>query len=590
MRRISALLLVLSQVSLLPLVQPALAAANAVPPAGAASGDAVATATTPFLQRPSTDEFIYFLLPDRFENGDPANDVGGLKGDRLATGFDPSHKGYFHGGDLKGLVQRLDYIQGLGATAIWLGPIYQNKAVQGPVGDESAGYHGYWITDFTKVDAHYGTNEEMKAFVDAAHARGIKVYLDIITNHTADVITYRECPRIGCPYRSKADYPGQAYEAYVPADEENVKVPAWLNDVRWYHNRGNTTFEGENSQLGDFFGLDDLDTDNPRVVQGFIDIYGDWITKFRVDGFRIDTAKHVNPEFWQEFAPAMEQRARLAGIPNFHIFGEVATGEMDPALTARWTRIADLPSVLDFGFAAAVRRTLAGNDGTDLLARLFEADVLYAGGEAQALTLPTFISNHDDGRLAYFIQRARPKATNEEVLARMKLGHALLLLLRGVPTVYYGDEQGFVGYGNDQAARQDMFPSRTASYNKQPLLGTTATTAASNFDTAHPLYRLIQQLAGARAGSDALQSGRQVPRHSEPKPGLFAVSRFSPTTGKEVLLAFNTSAEPLEANVVVERGSRQFHSLVGACGATAHEPGSYRVKLPAFGFVACAAE
>ena len=118
------------------------------------------------------DEVIYFLLPDRFENGDPANDHGGLKGDRLATGFDPTHKGFFHGGDLKGLTRRLDYIQGLGATAIWLAPIFKNKPVQGPPGQESAGYHGYWVTDFTPVDPHLGTNADFKAFVDAAHARG----------------------------------------------------------------------------------------------------------------------------------------------------------------------------------------------------------------------------------------------------------------------------------------------------------------------------------------------------------------------------------------------------------------------------------
>jgi glycosidase len=138
-----------------------------------------------------------------------ANDRGGLNGDRLTHGFDPTHKGFFHGGDLKGLIARLDYIQGLGATAIWLGPIYKNKPVQGGPGQESAGYHGYWITDFTQVDPHFGTNAEMKAFVDAAHARGIKVYLDIITNHTADVIQYRECPVSACAYRSRADYPYQ---------------------------------------------------------------------------------------------------------------------------------------------------------------------------------------------------------------------------------------------------------------------------------------------------------------------------------------------------------------------------------------------
>ena len=123
-----------------------------------------------------------------------ANDRGGLAGDRLTTGFDPAHKGFYHGGDLKGLTARLDYIQGLGATAIWLGPIYKNKPVQGGPGRRRAGYHGYWITDFTRVDPHFGTDADMRAFVDAAHARGMKVYLDIITNHTADVIQYRECP------------------------------------------------------------------------------------------------------------------------------------------------------------------------------------------------------------------------------------------------------------------------------------------------------------------------------------------------------------------------------------------------------------
>src|SRR3546814_9408347 len=126
---------------------------------------------------------MYCGLTDRFENGDPANDRGGLTGDRLATGYDPAAKGFFHGGDLAGLTRRLDYIQGLGATAIWLAPIFKNKPVQGPKGQESAGYHGYWVTDFTRVDPHFGTNDEFKAFVDAAHARGMKVYMEIGRAH-----------------------------------------------------------------------------------------------------------------------------------------------------------------------------------------------------------------------------------------------------------------------------------------------------------------------------------------------------------------------------------------------------------------------
>jgi glycosidase len=354
-----------------------------------------------FRERSPQDEVIYFLLPDRFENGDRGNDRGGSVGGRLQTGFDPTHKGFYHGGDLRGLTGRLDYIAALGASAIWLGPIYKNKPVQGAKGQESAGYHGYWITDFTQVDPHFGSNEELRAFIDAAHARGIKVYLDIITNHTADVIAYRECRDSACAYRSRADYPytvavargekinagflgetvqtaenfarltrpGFAYTPYVPAAEATLKVPGWLNDPIWYHNRGNSTFAGESSTLGDFVGLDDLMTENPRVVQGFIDIYGRWIDDYGLDGFRIDTARHVNPEFWQAFVPAMLARARARGIANFHIFGEVATSELDVAMLARATRVDKLPTVLDFAFRAAVLSTVAGGAGTDTLVR-----------------------------------------------------------------------------------------------------------------------------------------------------------------------------------------------------------------------------
>ena len=156
------------------------------------------------------DEVIYFVLPDRFENGDPSNDRGGLSGDRLTTGYDPTAKGFYNGGDLKGLIKRLDYIQGLGATAVWVAPIFKNKAVQGPPGHESAGYHGYWITDFTEVDPHFGTNDDFKALVDAVHARGMKFYMDIVVNHTADVIQLEQCKSgVECPYRSIADYPYQ---------------------------------------------------------------------------------------------------------------------------------------------------------------------------------------------------------------------------------------------------------------------------------------------------------------------------------------------------------------------------------------------
>jgi hypothetical protein len=116
-----------------------------------------------------TKERFYFVMADRFANGNTTNDNGGLTGGKLTTGFDPSDKAFYHGGDLAGITQKLDYIKGMGTTAIWLTPSFKNKPVQGKPGEESAGYHGYWITDFTQIDPHLGTNADMKALIDAAH-------------------------------------------------------------------------------------------------------------------------------------------------------------------------------------------------------------------------------------------------------------------------------------------------------------------------------------------------------------------------------------------------------------------------------------
>ena len=581
-----------------------------------------ASAATDYRARLPQDEVIYFVLPDRFENGDTANDRGGLTGDRLKTGFDPTSKGFYNGGDLKGLKNRLDYIQGLGATAVWLAPVFKNKPVQGQKGQESAGYHGYWITDFTSVDPHFGTNAEFKSLVDAVHARGMKFYMDIVVNHTADVIYFEEC--VGqnrCPYRSIADYPYQrrgglngaainpgftgerdgsaanfarlknpnyAYTVRVPEAEKDIKRPAWLNDPIFYHNRGDSTFRNESSTMGDFVGLDDVFTENPRVVQGMIDIFCGWITNYGVDGFRIDTAQHVNPEFWQKFVPATLACARAKGIPNFHIFGEVAMDDADPAHTAVNTRVDKLPSVLDFGFLWAVRDVVAKDAPTDELAKLFRSDALYEGGAAAALQLPTFVSNHDSpGHIGWGIKHARPGISDDEALKRDMLANAMLLTLRGVPTIYFGDEQGFVGKGGDQDSRQDMFASKVASYNEDRLLGTSSTTAQANFNTDHPLYREIATLAHIRTSHKALTRGLQLVRYAQEKPGLFAVSRFEPGTGREMLLLFNTSTAAVRQNVWVETRSTRFETLAGACPATAAAPGSVAVDLPPLGYAVC---
>jgi glycosidase len=448
----------------------------------------------------------------------------------------------------------------------------------------------------------------------------MKVYLDIITNHTADVIQYRECPKTACGYRSIADYPHSrrggvsgapinpgfegldkpaqrsenfarlarpdfAYTPWVPKPEARVKVPAWLNDPIYYHNRGDSTFSGESSTMGDFAGLDDLFTENPRVVEGFIDIYGKWIDDFGIDGFRIDTARHVNPEFWQAFVPAMAERAKARGIPNFAIFGEVF--DPDPGMLARFTKVDRYPTLLDFAFQSTVTDVVAKRSGTDRLARLFQMDALYEGGEQAARRLPTFVGNHDMGRFAHFVRKENPGASEEEVLKRVVLGHALLFFSRGVPTIYYGDEQGFVGDGGDQDAREDMFASQVATYNDNKLVGSAATTAKSNFDGASPLYRAISHMAAIRRSDPALSSGEQVVRAYGEKPGLYAISRRAPSGGGETLIAFNTGTTPVAAQVVVDSNSAAWTSVHGRCAPGASAPGSYRVELAPLDYLVC---
>lgn len=586
----------------------------------ASSSARAAPAPTDYRARLPEDEVLYFLLPDRFDNADSSNDRGGISGGKLQTGFDPGDKGFYHGGDLKGVQRRLDYIQNLGATALWIAPIFKNKPVQGPPGHESAGYHGYWITDFTRVDPHLGTNLEFKALVDAAHARGLKVYLDIVANHTADVIHYRECPTGDCIYRGVGAYPytrrggiggaainigflgddvatarnwaqltrpDYAYTPYVLPEEHDIKVPAWLNDPIFYHNRGNSTFRDESSTYGDFSGLDDLMTEHPRVIAGMIAIYGKWIDDYAIDGYRIDTAQHVNPAFWRAFVPAMLACARARGIPHFHIFGEVATDDVDAGRLARHTREDGLPAVLDFAFKNAVRATVAGNAPTSLLARIYEDDPLYEGGADAARRLPTFTGNHDQGRFGFFVRQDRPGIGAEEQLKRALLAHALMMFGRGVPTIYAGDEQGFAGLGGDQDSRQDMFGSAVPSYNGDSLIGTTQTTATARFDSAHPLYRAIAEMARVRAADPALRRGMTRVRAAGDAPGLFAYSRTLAGRMGETLAVFNTSTASVTAQVRVDSPLTQWRALIGSCAPTVSAPGSYRVSLPPLGYALC---
>jgi glycosidase len=164
----------------------------------------------------------------------------------------------------------------------------------------------------------------------------------------------------------------------------------------------------------------------------------------------------------------------------------------------------------------------------------------------------------------------------------------MLMTLRGVPVIYYGDEQGFAGSGGDQDARQDMFASKTATYNAERLIGTSGTTAQSHFGADHPLYKAISTLAMLRRANAALREGDQVVRAYARTPGIFAVSRLDAQSNTEILIAFNTSKQAIDVQVEVDPHSQRFRSLRGNCAPAQSAPGSYRVQVPALDYLICA--
>jgi pullulanase-type alpha-1,6-glucosidase len=568
-------------------VQPAVAQAAAHPPPPPSDR---ALAAQP-ARHTDTREQFYFVMPDRFADGDTGNDRGGLVGGPMTTGFDPTNKGFYQGGDLKGLTQRLDYIKGLGTTAIWMAPIFKNQPVQGSAdsGGASAGYHGYWITDFTQVDPHFGTNDDLRKLISAAHAKGMKIFFDVITNHTADVIgttdnTYGYLSKGAFPYLSSdgtpfddGDYadgthgfPAVTTASFprtptVPADRKDLKVPAWLNDPTMYHNRGDSTFAGESADQGDFSGLDDLWTERPEVVRGMEKIYETWVRDYAIDGFRIDTVKNVDMPFWTQWATALDAYAARHGRRNFFLFGE--TYDADPAVTSPYVTQGRLDATLDFPFQDAARAYASQGASPGKLANLYAQDYRYTTDKANAYEEVTFLGNHDMGRIGSFLKQDNPQASDAELLRRDELANEVMFLGRGNPVVYYGDEQGFTGAGGDKDARQTMFASKVADYLDDDEIGTDRTAAGDAYDPTHPLYRAIAALSKLTRDHPALRDGVQTQRYADPGtgPGVYAYSRTDAQTRDDYLVAVNNATTA--RTVSVPTGNTDGAAYRGVYGA-----------------------
>lgn len=511
-------------------------------------------------------EVIYQLMVDRFANGDINNDRGVVEGDL----------GRYQGGDWQGVIDNVDYLVDLGVTVVWISPVVRN--VESDAGFD--GYHGYWTQDFLDVNPHFGDLAKLREMVQVLHEHGIMVILDIVTNHVGQVFYY-DINKNGRPDDSvqgsgttspilrvgeyDPDFDPRGVQAFTslgesgPAPIEWVVIPE-LNrgppeppefaNPDWYWRRGRVTVWGREAEAcsqygidpsdwdacydfvrlqevtGDFpGGLKDLRTDLPEVRRALIDVMTHWIDAADIDGFRIDTVKHVEHDFWIEFATAVREYAYQVGKDNFFMFGEVFDGA--DWLLGSYTAPGMLDSVFYFSqkfrvYDAVYKYGAPTSEIEQLWAERREnysdqpqGAVVDADGNGispQDL-LVNFVDNHDVPRFLF----------DEPDPARLHAALMLLFTQDGIPCLYYGTEQRFAG-GNDPG-------------NREPLWW-------SGFDRSAPTYDFVRRLTRMRRTYPELQFGELRVHWStertadEQDAGIFAFERRY--RGQRAMVVLNT--------------------------------------------------
>jgi len=575
------------------------------------------------------DEVIYQVLIDRFHDGNDGNNAL----------LDRENMARYHGGDWAGLEQKLDYIEELGVTTLWISPVVKNIETDANVD----GYHGYWAVDLTRPNAHFGDLEELRSLVRAAHDRDMLVVIDIVTNHMGQLFFYDmnlngvpdiqlsgtgarpqgspvppDFPQSGLTHNTEYDPDFnplgiQAFTSLGPAGPApiifpyNAKTghitpaPAIFAKAEIYNRKGRTFNYEDPQQLltGDFpGGLKDVNTTRYDVKVAMVDAYARWIELSDADGFRIDTVKHVEREFWRYFTQRVRQRLAKQGKTKFFMFGEAFDG--DDVVVGQFTKN-DPPSPrelevyaenkdpgpaitgdqLDSAFYfpqhyTAFRAVMLDAQSTDRVATLWANKTTNYGTVAPALSagiapykaLVNFIDNHDVARFLYWAAQnpvvlalaeedTKNKTRKAPARQRALLHNALLLLFtaEGIPCLYYGTEQEFRG-GNDPSNREDMW--RPLPYLGQDM-------APPAFDTAGPTFQFVQRLIALRSTYAALRRADATVIYStahtgdESDAGILAFERAGGDSNNYALIVLNTNQ--------VHDSSTRFESTVMATSA-----------------------
>jgi len=516
------------------------------------------------------EEFIYFLMVDRFHDDQPRKP--NLKSGRSQGIQTPDNA--FYGGKIKGITQHLDYVAGLGCTAIWLSPVFENN---------SGAYHGYNINNYLNIDPNFGTKQDLVDLVQAAHnyrlngkPHPLRVVLDVVINHSGDNWFYPG----NVPYY----YSNDQQFSFGNWRRTDRPIPVELRYPDLYHRRGdmrNYDSYPEN-QHGDMSGLKDYANDDDAFGSALINIliqaHCYWIREADVDGFRVDAIKHMGELACSRFCSNIREYAYSLGKRGFFLFGELAVpGDdiVDRYIGPNTSRQDDktvffgIDSVLDFPLAEGkyadpnhrpLREVLKGQAGPETLFNRLQAqrDRALNRGELGRY-LVTFVDNHDT-----FWQPGRFSngATDKQVIGA--IGYLLCVL--GTPCIYYGTEQGFEGTGGDNNVREAMFDKGSPGTN---LLNTDCT-----------IYKEIAKIAQVMRAQEPLRFGRMYYRQISgngtdfgfPYGTSYTLAFSRILCGSEVLVAYNVSPQPRNDYVVVD--------------ASIHKPGdTMNVLYPAPGSV-----
>jgi glycosidase len=457
----------------------------------------------PLLAHPSepamgfnASDVIYLLMPDRFANGDPAND----NVEDMLEKADRTNPNGRHGGDLKGIADHLNYIKDLGVTGIWLNPFLENN-------QSSFSYHGYSITDLYRVDPRYGSNEEFKDLVSKAHNMGLKLVMDMIFNHIGSGHWWmKDLPSSDWVHQFSS-FTRTNYRASAYMDPYAAKSDADQMEKGWFDNT-----------------MPDLNQSNPLVETYLIQNSLWWIAYFGIDGIRMDTYPYPEKNMMSRWAKRVTDE-----FPGFFIVGEV--WYQQEALTAYWSfnKIngdgyeSNLPSVTDFPLSLATNRAFNEPDSwTDGVARFYlilSQDFLYSDPFRNVI----FLDNHDLTR--YFTQTGRRPDI-------YKMALAFILTTRGIPQFYYGTEIVMEGDKNrgDGFLRED-FPGGWNGDAKNAFTGQKLS------ETEKDAYTFAKRLLNWRKGKEVIHSGHL--KQFIPENNLYVYFRYN--AKETVMVVLNNS-------------------------------------------------